>query len=389
MAKKYLLFSFFFCLNIALIFLFKLNYFIFEKYTSFIWIPDFIFFVYLLKENFKKKEIKLFLKVFFVFFLFKLIGSVSIFNQYSNIKLFILDIIRTPLNYFFPVLLYLSFRDLKKIDLKNIFNCYKIILYLVLFTIIIGFLFSITVFKTYHGDRFGYSGILFWSSFASYFTIINLLILFFYNKKIENVHNLLLISFIVAFLVGTKAVYLFLGVFALYYFIDSRLYKSKNSYIFLSVLFLVFFIFKTQLSYYFSKTFKSLIDLYNNNDLQTFIFSYRNLKFDNILDFTSKNWSFVNYLIGGVNRKEMLAELSLFDFILNFGVIGLASYLLLLLYFIKKEITLKTSKFIFIIFFLITALAGNFFNNTVIAYPLVLLLILISRKKEVVTQKNI
>lgn len=379
MTKKYVLFSVFFCLNIFLILIFKLNYFIFEKYTSFLWLPDFIFFIYLLKENFRKKEIKLFLKVFLVFFIFKLIGSLTVFNHYSNIKLFILDVIRTPLNYFFPILLYLSFKDLKKENVKKIFYCYKFVLFAVILTIISGFLFSITVFKTYHGNRFGYSGILFWSSFASYFTIINLLILYFYNKKIENVKLLLFISFLISFLIGTKTVYLFLGIFALYYFIDNKLYKLKRSYFFLSSFFLIIFLFKIKLIHYFKNTFQVLIDLYNNNDFTTFIFSYRNLKLHNIIDFTSKNWSFVNYLIGGVNRKEMIAELSLIDFLLNFGFLGLISYFILIFYFVRKKIHLKFDKFIFIVLFLVTILAGNFFNNTAIAYPLVLFLILISR----------
>ncbi len=377
MNKKIALFSIFWCINLFFILIYKENYFSFNIHTPFIWILDFIFIIYLIWSQ-PKEQLKYFFVIFFIFMFLKILGSLSILNEYKDNKQFLIDIIRTPINYMFPFFLYLSFKDIQKKEIIKIFNTYKYLSLLIQITILIGFIFSIHFFETYRGNRFGYSGILYPSSFSSYFIILNLMILYFYNEKISDIKYFLYFSFIVALLIGTKTVYMFLGVFILYIFVTKKLFKNRYFFILLTVIGVSLFVFQSKLKIYFYNTFSNLIDLYNNQDVITFIFSYRNIHLREIFDYIQNHWSFYNYLIGGINRKQTLAEMSLIDIFFNFGILGLIFYLGLIFLFIKNKNF--SFKFFFLLLFFLTALAGNFFNTTVIAYSLVFMLLIANYK---------
>ena len=376
--KYYYLFPIIWSVNLFLIFIYKINIFDYNEHTPFIWIVDLFFFIYLLIAN--KNNTGIF--IFFIALTLKFLGSYSVLDQFKSFNFFLLEVLRTSFNYTFPFILYGFFKDITKQNLKFIFNIYKYILLIIFLSIIFGFLFKIRLFETYYGNRFGFSGVLYPSSFSSYFIVLNILILFYYNIKIEKVPIILLLSIIMGFLLGTKTVYLFLVVFILAYLVYYKYYNKRITYYIFGFFLVLFFLLKKDILFYLNKTFKVLIDLYKNHDLITFIFSYRNLKINSILEYISSNWNWYNFFIGGINRKELLIEMSLIDLLLNFGFIGFIFYLITIIKFFIIIPNIFFHKLLFAIFLLLIILAGNFFNNSIISYSLVFFYLLLISKKQ-------
>ena len=114
-----------------------------------------------------------------------------------------------------------------------------------------------------------------------------------------------------------------------------------------------------------------------SDGLASSILSYRDQLFlNNTLPNIKQNWSFINYLIGGLNNINARSQLDIIDVIHFWGFLGGAFYLFI---YYKFLITFKLVRIdlIFIVFLIfLIFFAGNFFTYTTI--PIYLLII---RKK--------
>ncbi len=338
------------------------------KYT---WIPDAIFFVAISLVLFYKRDYNLIL-ITLALLLIKATSSLLIFHFYDDVSQYFKEVLKTVFSFSFVFFLYEYLKHLRKRDIIFIFNFFKFTLLLVCFAIIIGAIFSFSFSKTYINPRFGFSGLLYPSSFSSYFMITSTLILYFYNKNIKKISPVfIIITILSSLLIGTKAVYFFLMVFLLMLFITHKTYKNKivMSAIALGSIFTAinYNVFKTFLI----NKFQMLYRLYLEENTLTFLLSFRNLSFQNAKVYISENWNIVNYLIGGINRKKTLVEMELIDIFLSLGVIGL-----IILVFFYYKILLKPIPFnnvnivLFGTLFCVIILMGNSLKSITLSYIL-------------------
>ncbi len=351
-------------------------------HIPFIWIVDAVFFTFyfikLIKENNKKIII-----IISMLFLLKTISSLSIFCEYSSLRIFLADIVRTPLNYLYFIALFDFITKINKKEIKTIFIVYKGIFIFIQLGIILGLFLEFNFFNTYPGGRFGISGILFPNSTASYYTILNICIFYFYNERIERISSLyIILGIITSLLIGTKAVYFFIICFLFFLVLYKKLYLKLWFIILFISLSTSLIIQKNRIITLIKYKFIILYEVFKNENIITFLLSYRDKKLKNMIVYINERWNIYNYFIGGVNAKENLTELGLVDLILNFGIIGLILLAVLYAQHLKK-IKFSISVFTFtLIFLIIFILSGNLFNSTVLAYPLSFLLLIMTFPKK-------
>ncbi len=343
-------------------------------HTQYTWIPDFIFLSIILIWALKRKYYFLPLSLI-VLLILKTIGSLTVLGEYSEKIDLYKDVVKTTIGYTFIFFVFAFLRTFDAKKLKKTFDFFKILSLLVYGLIFIGALFSISFFKTYLGVRFGYSGFLYPSSYTSYFIIISVLIHYFYSIKIEKQPTAyLLLASIAGLLVGTKAVYLFLFLFWGIYFIKYKLYNFKTFWAFITICILSFVLFFDEIFSFLKEKFAVLFELFENNSILTFVLSYRDISFKKATNFISDNWGFYNFILGGVNRKELLVEMSPFDLILNFGLFGSILFIGFYYLIIIKDLQRNPSIYLLMgSLLLITILSGNFFDRFYLAYPLAFL----------------
>jgi len=91
------------------------------------------------------------------------------------------------------------------------------------------------------------------------------------------------------------------------------------------------------------------------------------------LPFIQENWSWGNYLFGGITDMETRSQMGVIDVFYFWGLVGGALYVYT---FVKTFVTFRLTKevlFLLISFAVIVFLAGNFFENASVAIYLVVL----------------
>ncbi|WP_410879096.1 hypothetical protein [Myroides sp. DW712] len=207
------------------------------------------------------------------------------------------------------------------------------VILVVCFSIILGLLFEITLFKTYRGGmRFGYTGLLHKSAAATYFFIGSICLSFYYTHILK-IWNSWIFYFILgcSLLVGTKGIYLFNGLFILYMCWVNQGYKKKVFYLSIlgataSIILLGISGVATQ-----SSTFQLFKSIYSEHGLLTSLMSFRNEIFVEKGTLYLEKWQWENYFIGGKLPELGLFEMSLVDLYVFFGGFGLI-YVLYLYY---------------------------------------------------------
>lgn len=291
-----------------------------------------------------------------------LISQISILNL-MNINEFI-DNLRLLLIYMLPIFIYLFFKNNKVINdeaLKNSIIVLKWFILIVGITTFLGLIFQIDFFKAYN-NRFGYMGILSKPVTASYFYMLSIILLYYESN---NIRSLLLLIFIIfcSLLVGTKSLYLFNTIFIIYLIFNNKIYLKTYFFIVILILFLIFYFFY-ELFISFTKPFWGpFYSIFLEHDLITALSSYRNIHFINGVNVYIEKWNFINYLVGGHLSYIRFFELSIFDLIANFGILGTISYLYFYIKYYTNTKTIFTSFFIILIIF-VSALTGQYFDNT-------------------------
>ncbi|MGB1308912.1 MAG: hypothetical protein ACPG6B_08390 [Oceanihabitans sp.] len=319
--------------------------------------------VYVILINHKKhkKPLKLLLLLAFLFMVSQI--TLSNYNLYLNIESFNNSI------FIIIMLLFADSLTLNKKQINQIFKWFEIVIIINSIAVIIGFIFSIAYFKTYHGIRFGYSGFLIKSSYASYFSLISLFYFahqaFILNKSKKLLFLLVAIS---AIIVGTKASILALLLCCLLLIYKNKLFLNKYFVLLLSSLLILNIIFQEKILISITPYIDLFFPIIEEHGIFTALFSYRNLILqESLIPFIQSDWSFINYLIGGLGSILIKSGFDFIDIFYFFGILGgsLYIYILYLVLYISKA---PKDYICFILFtVIIMALAGNFFYNSSIA----------------------
>lgn len=375
--NRWFVFIFFWMLNFLLGVLYKYHYLTTTKHLSYTWIPDAIFFTYLIFHLIREKQIKVLASIGLLL-LFKFIGSYGLYEDYESPYYFFRDVFKTWMGYvyIFPLFLFLkplaikfSNRIPKALNLSLIYWSLFIVL-----GVILGYFIDVYFFRTYESwERFGIAGWLFPSSYVSYLYIFLLLIL--YSLSIQNSNKkiykyLLALVSLAALFSGTKTVYAFLFSFFMIISVKYKLYRKAYFLACIAIGLIGLGLFREKLS----QSFSVLINLFKEEDVLTFILSYRNHNFIETWNTLKSDWGVGNYLFGGVNNRTQLTELAFPDLFFNFGLLGSLLFIFTYYQVVFKALNWNIYKLVFLILcVLLIAMGGNFFDRIAIAYLLVIL----------------
>lgn len=273
--------------------------------------------------------------------------------------------------YVFPILLFHFFNaenDRKtKTSLLNVFEGLVVLNSLLVF---IGLIFEIHIFENYSGGRFGYNGLLIVSATATYF-FITALCYFLVRYKENVVKNWRFwVAVLACICLGIKSVYLALAAvtgFYVFNFIKTKALKYS--------LFCVFLIAVFGFAYYLFFVNPVFENIRESQGMLTSVLSLRDQLFLNeTLPFIQNNWSWPNYLFGGVSDIYTRTQMAFIDLIYFWGILGAVAYSF---FFLKSYIhfQMKQKHVIFglLLFAIIAFLAGNFFTNA--SVPIYLLVL--------------
>ncbi len=265
---------------------------------------------------------------------------------------------------FWNYLLQLPKDDKAYKQLKLVFELFIIF---IVITSLFGIVFPTPFLRTYGETiRFGTMGLLHKSITASYFYITALS--YFYQEQSKGTKYKigLALTVIASLFVGTKAVYLFVFLLAIYHIIRRKYYKQKMFYIVLSGFLLFMSFFHQYLLNKFKYVFDVLYNVYIDAGFLSAITSIRDQRFVENSLFYSEHWTFLNYLFGGRIVNQAFFELSVLDIMVFFGIFGGIYYLYTAYKLIlnakieKKNCFFKIS--LATVFF-VSIFAGQFFIN--------------------------
>lgn len=340
-----------------------------------------------------KRSIEILIKTSVLFLIFVL-GHIFLKSEivlsgriYSNLK--VLDW------YIFIFILsagynaYINGENSKKSN-ETLFKTLEVIYIITFFSVIIGVLFEIKIFKAYYfGNRFGYNGILRNATHASY--IFMLYICYFYYKQINhpNLKNKIFFysTFLISILLSTKAILLFIILFCFYVFIKR---KSKKLFaIFVTSLFLVIINYQWIIENIIRKYFNVLYQLYLERGLTTMLFSYRNESISKYFSpYIKENWSLLNYLVGGAEFNFHRTEFELIDLFWFFGIFGTMYFIWMFHKFIFPfTYLIKYVPLLFIVF--ISFLAGSFFSSVPVMTILFVIMLYLKQDSSLHIENNL
>lgn len=378
--KKWQLFLIFWIVNVSLSIAYKFYYFHTGLHLQYTWLPDMFFFLLLIAAISPKKNGLALIGMFFLL-LFKVIGSWTIAPHYPNdIDLF-KDVVKTWMGYIyiFPLFLFLSNVAEKKpiIIPEYIKHGFVILAGGLALSVFIGLLFKAHIFHTYpRPTRFGISGLLYPSSYVSFFYIFSISSAYLLHKRMPSrkVYSILLYTLsLAAIFSGTKSTYLFLLMFYTLFIIEKKYYQKKRIWLLLSALALLLLALRHKLA----SVFYVLLELYQKEDFITFALSYRNVYAQDTWLFVQENWTWVNYLFGGLDNVNQLTEMAFIDLFLNFGALGSGLFLYLYYRLITRHLSWPTLSLVMAAsIILLIAMGGNFFDRIYLAYWLVFLFLL-------------
>lgn len=182
-------------------------------------------------------------------------------------------------------------------------------------------------------------------------------------KKYDRIVFLKLVIVIFgSFLIGTKRIYLFVPILIIYYLFFLGGYKKKITYQFgipiFAGTFLLFLLIKRDIQ----RTFDVLYSIYDTKGFLSSLTSYRSDLLTEIYTTTIVNdWTFLNFLFGGLDFRILRTEMGFVDLFLFFGLIGFLIYL----YFYRILFQFKFSHS-FYWFFLISLIVIVFFADAFI-----------------------
>lgn len=215
---------------------------------------------------------------------------------------------------------------------KNFFvKTFKIIEWILLFNclfIILGLLFELSVFQSYAGDRFGYSGLF------PRKLIVSVSVIIVFNRFLKNHFDLKLLLIVGGgALTGMKVFYLFMCVMALCFL--AKTLKRRYAYIILTVIMICLIFNIDNISRLFVAVFPFFEPILESSGGITVLLSYRDENLLGLIDFLKLNGTFITFLFGGVNIDLFWVEIDYIDLFMLYGLVGGIFYLSILKKIIK------------------------------------------------------
>ncbi|MFK2819100.1 hypothetical protein U0L90_03160 [Flavobacteriaceae sp. LMIT009] len=219
-------------------------------------------------------------------------------------------------------------------------------------------------------NRFGYNGFFVKTSEASYLYIL-LIIATYFDYLVKRTNGILCLYFIfIAFLLGTKAIWIFVGLVILLHFLYNESKVVKKGFIIgLTSAVIVTLFFWTKFIELIINVFPYGSKMYQEHGIITILLSTRDILLINAIDFFKINGTWLMYLFGGNNLRDIGVEFEFIDIFLFFGLLGLIVYALL----IKRSFFHPLSKntynqhklLLFLSLMLVAFFAGNFFMSII------------------------
>jgi len=320
------------------------------------------YFIYYLNVDFRS-VIKVFaIGFFFLLFSFLIYG----FTDWEVIFTWILRFSKLLL----PFLLFDLLFKIKPGHNSPVIRVFLLLVLVQVLTILISVVFNLDLFRTYGGARFGYSGLLAAQNEATFYYVIASVFSFKYWVNTNNRNYLILLGLLLlaSVLLGTKAMFLFLGSFVFFLGWYYRLYTKIYFWIGGLVLFGIAIVFLYRIG---------VIEYYLNQAGEEgwmfMITSKRNVLIQERLPALFDKWHWYNYLFGGVNPATSLVEMDIIDLFLFGGIVGSLLYYTLLF---KTIFAFSRNNYLgwFLVsqYFLIGGLAGHVFASGINAIYLAL-----------------
>src|SRR5690625_1858964 len=385
-SNKCQLFLVFWIINVMLSIAYKFYYYHTGNHLLYTWTPDILFFALVVLSIFSKENSSVILGIMLLL-LCKIIGSWSIASFYPNQMDLYKDVVKTWMGYvyIFPLFLFLSkTADNITIEIpEQVKQAFVILAGAFAVSVFVGLVLQTHIFHTYpNPTRFGISGLLYPSSYVSYFYVTSISTTYLLRKRMpsKKVYSILLYTLsLAAIFSGTKSTYLFLLVFYTLYVLDNQYYRKKWLWGLIGVAILGLIAIRHKLA----SVFHVLVELYQKEDFITFALSYRNIYAQSTLLFIQENWTWKNYVFGGLDNVNQLTEMAFIDLFLNFGILGTSVFLLLYYRFIIRHIKWSLVNLVITICIVILiSVGGNFFDRVYLAPWLVILFLLQAKEKK-------
>ncbi len=289
--------------------------------------------------------------------------------------------------YIFIILLYIAASDIldSKQYPERLLKLYKSIIWFNGLIIIIAFLLSLKIFKTYAGPwRFGYNGLINAQNDSSYFFILALTTFYYRRFYLRHKEWTFWLVLITSLLVATKAVLLYIVLLLLFH-VTQRVSIKKILIAGLSFAITGYFIFSSAINKILINAWENFQYTYEKKGLLFALLSGRNTFLQTkFIPLITQKWSWLNFFIGGQDVEKYYIEMGFFDLFLFFGLIGMLLYLYI---FIKiyNRITFdyKLKLFFLLALLGIVGLSGHFFNSSIaVNYFIIFILINYSYQSE-------
>lgn len=295
-----------------------------------------------------------FIPYFLIAILFFTIGCLTIsFDRFLE---------NTPqfFEYYFIVFFFLFIKNRNATHLKRVLELVFIYHAII---IILAVSFDITFLKTYtYSDRFGYTSFFNSQNEFSYIMIAGIVYFTALLSRNSFFSFVRLFVFLIAsFMVGTKAIWIF--VFAFYVCL-LILYTKPKVYLSLFSAFVIgFLVFWKNIIHFFKSHYETLYEVYQSEGLVSLLSSKRSTYFMERFSQNFEEFTFLNYLFGSNNLK-FIYEMSFFDLISFLGFIGVGLYVFIIKRFLIDWF--KRERFLMVYFILVTSLsfvAGYLIEN--------------------------
>lgn len=284
--------------------------------------------------------------------------------------------------YIYFILLIWFYKKYCNKNISQVISFFDKLIFINSILIVLGAVFSLSLFRTYLGSRFGFNGIFNMISDSSYVYALYILIHIIEKNKKKGL--LLWVNILVASLTGTKVAVFFVLFFIfkqLYNYNKSLLFKALTSIIIITIIF-----------------YKRAIDLlcfiayehckvYNS---EGFLASISSFRFSNLI----KNFNlylespFSELLFHNSKFIDLRVEMEFFDLILFWGCLGAPIYLIIF-YTIIRFLILKTEKRdVFVILIFVSLFAGKLLTNFIASTFIYLYLVSYDHKKDKIIKHN-
>lgn len=279
-------------------------------------------------------------------------GNIYFFNRYIYLLIFIL-FIKTVL--------------LKQETYEKIYCYFEYFLYINAIALLVGYLFHVEIFRSYeYTTRFGVSGFFSKPGEASYMYMIAVIVsYYFWIEKKSKIDLYKLLFFIACSLcLGQKKMLLFLGLLGVVHLIHYNRFK-KVFRILLPLSLVVFLFFKESIIEAVLSRSPFWKVIYDESGLISAIFSYRDQLFVNAMTHIEENWTFLNYIFGGLDFNHFKVEFEFIDLYIFLGVSGIVYYLYVVSSCLNGGNFLKRN--LIVITFLSSLLSGGLILNVTAA----------------------